>query len=197
MLEQRNLSDVAKEEGVHTSGSIISRYVNASSSVEMTRQPSYADKVTDRQMYCCSVRDMWRTTDSRRIGWESQAELNRLIWNQQENERPAVGGKPRQSPPIPPVAIESAVTPFTVARDGRNRQPYPLSLMSNSTKAGEDETLCGLKVRGDVIETRLMIWWTGIAVPTEDSLRAEDCNKLKVRFSVFTEDPDEASVSVL
>lgn len=48
-------------------------------------------------MYCCSVRDMWRTTDSKRIGWESQAELNLLIWNQQENERPAAGGKPRQS----------------------------------------------------------------------------------------------------
>lgn len=40
---------------------------------------------------------MWRTTDSKRIGWESQAELNLLIWNQQENERPAVGGKPLQS----------------------------------------------------------------------------------------------------
>lgn len=73
------------------------RYVNASSSVEMTRQPSQAEKEIDRQMYCCSVRDMWRTTVRRRIGWESQAELNLLIWNQQENERPAMGGKLRQS----------------------------------------------------------------------------------------------------
>lgn len=145
-------------------------------------------------MYCCSVRDMWRITDSNRIGWESQAELNLLIWNQQEKVRPAVGGKPRQSPPIPPVEIESAVTPFTVAREGRKRHPYPLSLMSNSTKAGEEETLCGLKVRGDVMDTRLMIWWMGIVEPTEGSL---DFKRLKVRFSVFTEDPDEVSASVL
>lgn len=69
--------------------------------------------------------------------------------------------------------------------------------MSNSTKAGEEETLCGLKVRGDVMDTRLMIWWTGTAEPTEDSLQVVDCNKLKVRFSVFTGDPDEASASVL
>ena len=75
--------------------------------------------------------------------------------------------------------------------------PYPLSLMSNSTKAGEDDTRCGLKVRGDVMDTRLMIWWTGIAEPTEGSLRVVDFNKLKVRFSVFTGDPDEAAVSVL
>lgn len=69
--------------------------------------------------------------------------------------------------------------------------------MSNSTKAGEEETLCGLKVRGDVMDTRLMIWWTGTAEPTEDSLQVVDCNKLKVRFSVFTGDPDEASASAL
>lgn len=69
--------------------------------------------------------------------------------------------------------------------------------MSNSTKAGEEETLCGLKVRGDVMDTRLMIWWTGIAEPAEDSLRVVDCNKLKVRFSVFTGDPDEAPASEL
>ncbi len=75
--------------------------------------------------------------------------------------------------------------------------PYPLSLMSNSTKAGEEETLCGLKVRGDVMDTRLMIWWTGIAEPTEDSLRAVDCIKLKVRFSVFIGDPNEAPASEL
>ena len=68
--------------------------------------------------------------------------------------------------------------------------------MSNSTKAGEEESRCGLKVRGDVMVTRLMIWWTGIAEP-EDSLRVVDCNKLKVRFSVFPEDPDKASSSVL
>lgn len=61
--------------------------------------------------------------------------------------------------------------------------------MSNSTKAGVEETLCGLMVRGDVIDTRLMIWWTGIA------LRAVDLNKLNVLFSVFTEGPDEASAS--
>lgn len=64
--------------------------------------------------------------------------------------------------------------------------------MSNSTKAGEVETRWGLKVRGDVMDTRLMIWWTGIG-----DLIAEDCNKLKVRFSVFTGDPDEASPSVV
>lgn len=69
--------------------------------------------------------------------------------------------------------------------------------MSNSTKAGEEETLCGLKVRGDVMDTRLMIWWMGMAKPTEDSLRVVDCNKLKVRFSLFTEDCNGASVSVL
>lgn len=69
--------------------------------------------------------------------------------------------------------------------------------MSNSTKAGEAETRCGLKVRGDVMDTRLMIWWTGIGEPTEDSLRVVDFNKLKVLFSVFTGDPDEAPASVL
>lgn len=148
-------------------------------------------------MYCCSVRDMWRTTDNRRMGWESQAELNLLIWNQQENERPAVGGKPRQSAPIPPVEMESAVTPFTVAREGRKRQPYPLSLMSNSTKAGEVETRCGLKVRGDVMDTRLMNWWTGIAEPIEASPQVVDCNKLKVRFSCFAGDPDEVTAPLL
>lgn len=40
---------------------------------------------------------MWRTTVSKRMGWESQAELNLLIRNQQEKESPAAGGKPRQS----------------------------------------------------------------------------------------------------
>lgn len=75
--------------------------------------------------------------------------------------------------------------------------PYPLSLMSNSTKAGEEEILCGLKVRGDVIDTRLMIWWTGIVEPTDGSLRVVDCIRLKVRFSVFTGDPNEVSASVL
>lgn len=83
-------------------------------------------------------------------------------------------------PPIPPVGMESEVTPLTVAKDGNKRQlqgeqiilkcdlvlkfnlhvlfsanvvivsvssarrrtnPYPLSLMLNSTKAGEAETL--------------------------------------------------------
>lgn len=74
--------------------------------------------------------------------------------------------------------------------------PYPLSLMSNSTKAGEEETLWGLKVRGDVMDTRLIIWWMGIADPTGDSLRIPDFKRLKVRFSVFTGDPDEVSSSV-
>lgn len=69
--------------------------------------------------------------------------------------------------------------------------------MSNSMKAGEAETRCGLKVRGDVMDTRLMIWWTGIGDPTEDSLRVVAFNKLKVLFSVFTGDPDEAPASVL
>lgn len=97
-------------------------------------------------MYCSSVRDMWRTTDSKRMGWESQAEVNLLIRSQQENESPAAGGKPRQSKrkqmislflsasfinmqvpdhlpaPIPPVEIESADTPFIVAKDGSKRQ---------------------------------------------------------------------------
>lgn len=54
--------------------------------------------------------------------------------------------------------------------------------MSNSTKAGEQESLCGLKVRGEVMDTRLRIWWTGIAEPME----FVDCNKLKLRFNVFT-----------
>lgn len=65
-----------------------------------------------------------------------------------------------------------------------NTHPYPLSLMSNSTKAGDEETLCGLNVRGAVIDTKLMIWWTGIAEPNE----AVGWIKLKVRFSFFTED---------
>lgn len=67
--------------------------------------------------------------------------------------------------------------------------------MSNSTKAGEEETLYGLKVRGDVMDTRLTIWWPGIAEPTEDSPQSVEFNKLKVRFSVFTGDSDVASAS--
>ncbi len=69
--------------------------------------------------------------------------------------------------------------------------------MSNSTKAGEEETRWGLKVRGDVMDTMLMIWWTGMAEQAQDSLRVSECNKLKVRFSFFTWDPDEVSASVL
>lgn len=56
--------------------------------------------------------------------------------------------------------------------------------MSNSTNGGEEETLCGLNVRGAVMDSRLTIWWTGIAEPTE----VEGCNKLKVRFSAFLEE---------
>lgn len=80
------------------------------------------------------------------MGWESQAEVNLLICIQQENESPAAGGNPRQSKtkqmislfltdlfinmrvpdhvpaPMPPVEIESADTPFTVAKDGSKRQ---------------------------------------------------------------------------
>jgi hypothetical protein len=73
------------------------RKVKGSSSVEMTKHPSLAEMETDRQTYCCSARDIWRTTDNSQIGWESQAELNLLIRNQQEYDRPAAGGKPRQS----------------------------------------------------------------------------------------------------
>lgn len=75
--------------------------------------------------------------------------------------------------------------------------PYPSSLMLNSTKAGEAETVWGLKVRGDVMDTRLMIWWTGIAGPTKDSLWVVDFNKLKARFIVVTWDPNEASATGL
>lgn len=69
--------------------------------------------------------------------------------------------------------------------------------MSNSTKAGEEETLCGLRVRGVVMDTRLMTWWAGTAGPTEESLRGVGCNKLKGRFNVFNTDPRESSVSLL
>lgn len=64
--------------------------------------------------------------------------------------------------------------------------------MLNSTKAGDEDTLWGLKVRGVVIDTRLTIWWSGTADPTEDSKLAVDFNRLKVRFSVFA-DTDETS----
>ena len=80
-----------------------------------------------------------------------------------------------------------------ISQDQKSHQstyPYPLSLMSNSTKAGEEETLCGLNVRGAVMDTRLMIWWTGTAEPKE----VVGCKKLKVRFSFFTEDSASASV---
>lgn len=33
--------------------------------------------------------------------------------------------------------------------------------MSNSTKAGEADTRWGLKLRGDVMDTRLTMWWSG------------------------------------
>lgn len=65
--------------------------------------------------------------------------------------------------------------------------------MLNSTKAGDEDTLWGLKVRGVVIDTRLTIWWSGIADPTEDSKLGVDFNRLKVRFSVFAGDSDETS----
>lgn len=63
--------------------------------------------------------------------------------------------------------------------------PYPLSLMLNSTKAGEEETLWGRKVRGVVMDTRLIIWWTGIAEPTGALKLLVDCNRLKVRLKVL------------
>lgn len=65
--------------------------------MEITKQPSEAEILTDRQLNCCSARDMWRTTVKRRTGWDSQAELNLQIINQQEKDRPAEGGKPLQS----------------------------------------------------------------------------------------------------
>ncbi len=68
--------------------------------MEITKQPSVAEMLTDRQLNCCSARDMWRTTVSRRTGWDSQAELNLQIINQQEKDRPAEGGKPLQSAEI-------------------------------------------------------------------------------------------------
>lgn len=70
----------------------------------------------------------------------------------------------------------------------RGTHPYPLSLVLNSTKAGEVETLWGLKVRGDVMDTKLIIWWIGIAEPIEDASWVADSNKLKARFSVFVAD---------
>lgn len=80
------------------------------------------------------------------------------------------------------------VPPFTVEHCSRGTHPYPLSLVLNSTKAGEVETLWGLKVRGDVMDTKLIIWWIGIAEPTEDSSWVADSNKLKARFSVCVAD---------
>lgn len=62
--------------------------------------------------------------------------------------------------------------------------------MSNSTNGGEEETRCGLNVRGAVMDTRLIIWWTGIAEPKE----VVGCSKLKVRFSVFLEESTFAFV---
>ena len=63
----------------------------------MSRQPSGAVMEADRQTYCCGARDMCLTTVRRRMGWESHAALKRLTRNQQQNDRPATGGKPRQS----------------------------------------------------------------------------------------------------
>lgn len=64
--------------------------------------------------------------------------------------------------------------------------------MSNSAKAGEEDTWCGLKLRGEVMDTKLMIWWTGNTEPIQDSLQSPKRNRLEVRFSVFMEDPAEA-----
>lgn len=72
---------------------------------------------------------------------------------------------------------------FQVIEDTQISHPYPLSFMSNSTKAGEEESRCGLNVRGAVMDTRVMIWWTGTADPKDGSRR------LKVLFSFFTDDP--------
>lgn len=56
--------------------------------------------------------------------------------------------------------------------------------MSNSTKEGEMETLCGWKLRGDVMETRLMILWRGTTVPLSEDV----FSRLKLLFIAFFKD---------
>lgn len=46
------------------------------------------------------------------------------------------------------------------------------------------------------MDTKLIIWWIGIAEPTEDSSGVAESNKLKLRLSVLVVDL-EASVSEL
>ena len=50
--------------------------------------------------------------------------------------------------------------------------------MSNSTKAGEEDSRWGLKLRGEVMDTRLTMWWRGRVQPSEGEL-----SRLKERFS--------------
>lgn len=38
------------------------------------------------------------------------------------------------------------------------------------------------------MDTKLIIWWIGIAEPVEDSSSVADSNKLKARFSVCAAD---------
>ena len=66
--------------------------------------------------------------------------------------------------------------------------PYPLSLMSNSAKAGEAETPCGRKLRGDVMETRLMIWCRArgtMGVARSGVSEGVVLRRLNERFRVF------------
>lgn len=52
-------------------------------------------------------------------------------------------------------------------------------------------------MRGDVMDTRLMIWCTRRVEPVEDSFRDVDFNRLKLRFSVCADDSDGESASPL
>lgn len=47
------------------------------------------------------------------------------------------------------------------------------------------------------MDTRLIIWWSGIAEPTGPSKLPVDFNRLKIRLSVLAGYSDETSASVL
>lgn len=47
------------------------------------------------------------------------------------------------------------------------------------------------------MDTRLIIWWSGIAEPTGASKLPVDFNRLKIRFRVLAGYSDEGSASVL
>lgn len=47
------------------------------------------------------------------------------------------------------------------------------------------------------MDTRLIIWWSGIAEPTGASKLPVDFNRLKIRLSVLAGYSDERSASVL